>query len=324
MNLFRKIVMVAGIVGAILAPVAVQAQEKLGEGLTIYIQHGGLPGAPENVSRVRGATDAAALLGVNLISQHAGWDNQIMVSQAKVALAARPDAMIINGGPGYDAYANIIKEAKAEGIVVVISGDPMDGSGLSYFGGFNYGTGKVLGERIIKDGKLKAGDHAVVYAEFALPSQIDIARGATDALDEAGIVYDKLQWTQQAVLDPGLAVPVLVGYLEANPNTKAIVVPGHGGITAVLAKVMKDAGKKPGSIVLGGYDISPAALQGLREGYLTVVVDQQFYESAFMAVTQAVLEKRFKLKNVVANTATGVVTQSNVEDIAALVEAGVR
>ena len=84
---------------------------------------------------------------------------------------------------------------------------------------------------------------------------------------------------------------------------------GMGSATSQIQVLyLPDQSTIPGSIAVGGYDISPGALQGLRDGYLTVVVDQQFYESAFMAVVQAVLEKKFKLKNIVANTMNSVIT----------------
>jgi hypothetical protein len=68
---------------------------------------------------------------------------------------------------------------------------------------------------------------------------------------------------------------------------KAIAVPGHGGITAILPKIMEAAGKAPGSVITGGYDISAAALDGLRKGYISVVVDQQPYLQGFMPVVAA-------------------------------------
>ena len=64
--------------------------------------------------------------------------------------------------------------------------------------------------------------------------------------------------------DPSLAIPVLAAYLQSNPDIKAITVPGHGGITAMLPKIMEGAGKAPGSVITGGFDISSAAMTGCQ------------------------------------------------------------
>ena len=77
-------------------------------------------------------------------------------------------------------------------------------------------------------------------------------------------------------------------------------------------------------MITGGYDISAAALDGLRKGYISVVVDQQPYLQGFMPVVAAVLQKRYGISGLMLNTGGGVITKDNVEAIAALVEQGVR
>jgi simple sugar transport system substrate-binding protein len=37
-----------------------------------------------------------------------------------------------------------------------------------------------------------------------------------------------------------------------------------------LADVLKKAGKKPGEIIVGGIDLAPATIDGLKSGYLGV------------------------------------------------------
>ena len=121
-----------------------------------------------------------------------------------------------------------------------------------------------------------------------------------------------------------MAVPVLVSYLEANPKTRAIIVPGHGGITAFLGKVLRDAGKNAGEVVTSGFDISPAAIDEVKRGYLSLVLDQQPYLQGFMPVVAAVLEVKYGLGNLFLNTGGGTVTKDNVAMIEKLVLQGVR
>ncbi|SHG31963.1 simple sugar transport system substrate-binding protein [Kaistia soli DSM 19436] len=307
------------------APVAAMAAEAVDSGMTIYFQMGGNPGDTATLARELGARDAARVLKVNLIEQHAGWDPQKMLVQASEAIAAQPDAMVVMGHPGTDAMKSVLEKAKADGIVVVVNNNELPGTSLSYFGLDNHGAGRNLANLTIDNGKLKSGNKVLVYGAFIEGAPgADVAKGTTEVLKEKGIDFTTLQWSNEAVQDPALSVPVLVAYLEANPDTKAIIVPGHGGITAVLDKVLKQAGKKPGEVVTSGFDISSGAIQGVRDGYITVVLDQQPYLQGFMPVVAAVLQKKYGLAGLQLNTGGGYLTKDNVDALAALVKDGIR
>jgi simple sugar transport system substrate-binding protein len=307
------------------APMASSAQEAVDSGMTIYFQMGGNPGDTATLARELGARDAARVLKVKLIEQHAGWDPQKMLTQASEALAAQPDAIVVMGHPGTDAMTSFIGKAKAAGIVVVVNNDELPGTDLSYFGLDNFGAGRNLATLTIKNGNLKKGDKILLYGAFIENAPGNpVAKGVMAVLDEQGMKYDKLQWSNEAVADPSLAVPVLIAYLESNPDTKAIIVPGHGGITAVLAQVLKGAGKKPGEIVTSGFDISSAAMQGVKDGYITVVLDQQPYLQGFLPVVAAVLEKKYGLAGLNLNTGGGTLTKDNAAKLEPLVKVGIR
>lgn len=301
------------------------AQEAVDSGMTIYFQMGGNPGDAATLARELGARDAARILNVTLIEQHSGWDPQRMVVQANEALAGQPDAIVVMGHAGTEAMQVFLDRAADEGIVVIVNNNALPGTGLSYFGLDNYGAGRNLASLTIQNGKLGPGDKVVVYGAFIEGAPgADVARGTVDVLEEAGISFDTLQWSNEAVLDPALSVPVLIAYLETNPDTKAIIVPGHGGITAVLDRVLRDAGKAPGEITTSGFDISPAAIEGVKDGYITVVLDQQPYLQGFMPVVAAVLESKYGLSGLDLNTGGGYLSQANVEALEALIATGVR
>ncbi len=310
--------------GLLVAPVAT-AQEAVDSGLTMYFQMGGNPGDTASLARELGAREAARVLKVNLIEQHSGWDPQKMLVQANEALAALPDAIAIMGHPGVDAMSSFLDKAKADGIVVVATDTNLPGTGLNYFGADSYGAGGNLADMAIKAGSLEAGARVLVYGAFieGAPGAIT-AKGTVDKLNEMGMSVDTLQWSQEQVLDPALSVPVLIAYLESNPDTKAILVPGHGGVTAVLAKVLADAGKQPGEIVAAGFDISTASIQGVKDGYITAVLDQQPYLQGFYGVLSAVLQKKYGLGGVTMYTSTGAMTKDNVELLESLVATGIR
>ena len=301
------------------------AADAVDSGITIYFQMGGNPGDTATLARELGARDAARVLKVNLVEQHAGWDPQKMLTQASEAIAAQPDAMVVMGHPGTPAMQPLLDQAKAAGIVVIVNNNELPGTGLSYFGLNNYQAGRNLAQLTIDNGKLKAGDKVLVYGAFIEGAAgFDVGKGTTEVLTENKIDFTTLQWSNDAVLDPALSVPVLVAYLESNPDTKAIIVPGHGGITAVLDKVLKQAGKKPGEVVTSGFDISTAAIQGVKDGYITVILDQQPYLQGFMPVVAAVLQKKYGIAGLQLNTGSGYLTKENVDQLEALVKDGIR
>jgi simple sugar transport system substrate-binding protein len=309
----------------LLAPAAAVAEDAVGTGMTIYMQMGGNPGDTATLARELGARAAAKALSVKLIEQHAGWNPQTMLTQANEALAASPDAIIVMGHPGTSAMTPFLQKAKDAGVAVVANNNALPGTGVSYFGLDNFQAGKNLAQATIDNGKLKAGDKVVIYGAFieGAPSN-DVAKGTMEVLDAGKIVYDKIQWSNEAVADPTLAVPVLVAYLQSNPDVKGIIVPGHGGVTAVLGKVLQEAGKKPGEIQATGFDISAPSIQALKDGYITVILDQQPYLQGFMPVVAAVLQKKYGLAGLNLNTGGGFVTKENVDQIAALVKIGIR
>jgi simple sugar transport system substrate-binding protein len=69
----------------------------------------------------------------------------------------------------------------------------------------------------------------------------------------------------------------------------------HGNVTAFIAKALKDAGRKPGEITVGGIDLSPATIDALKKGYVSVTLDQQLYLQGFLPVMQCVLSKKYGL-----------------------------
>ena len=300
-------------------------REPVDGNMTIYMQMGGNSGGPATLARELGARDAARVLNVNLIEQHSQWNPQRMLQQANEALAGAPDAIILMGHPGTEATQAFLNRAERDGVTVVVGNNNLAGSGLSYFGLDNFSAGENLARLTVKEGGLGEGDKVVVYGAFIEGAPgADVAFGSIKSLEAANVSYDKLQWSNEAVQDPSLAVPVLVSYMESNPDTKAIIVPGHGGITAFLGKVLRDSGKSAGDVVTAGFDISPTAIDEVERGYLTLVLDQQPYLQGFMPVVAAVLQKKYGLGGLFLNTGGGVVTKGNVAMIKTLVSQGLR
>ena len=118
-------------------------------------------------------------------------------------------------------------------------------------------------------------------------------------------------------------MPILAAYVQAHPGLKAIGTQ-HGGITGILAETLQKAGKKPGEIVVGGIDLGPATIDGLKSGYVTATLDQLLYLQGFMPVLQCVLTAKYKMPGLSINTGAGTVTPETIESLVELIDAGIR
>ena len=108
---------------------------------------------------------------------------------------------------------------------------------------------------------LKSGDEAMVYGVFSQAERGLSEKGLADTLEKAGLKVDRLEITQEVNCDASLGDSGSRRLRPGHPNLKAIGTQ-HGGITGVLADVLKKAGKKPGDIIVGGIDLAPATIDG--------------------------------------------------------------
>ena len=76
--------------------------------------------------------------------------------------------------------------------------------------------------------------------------------------------------------------------------------------------------------VVGGIDLAPATIDGLEEGWITAVLDQQLYLQGFLPVTQCVLSSRYGFTGMFVNTGSGTVTPATISALIPLIEAGIR
>ncbi len=170
---------------------------------------------------------------------------------------------------------------------------------------------------------LKKGDKALIYDIWHQEGRSKSPQGIYDALTAAGVVVDKLDVTNEVDTDASLGIPILTAYIAAHPDLKAIGTQ-HGNITAILPKVLQAAGKKPGDIICGGIDLSPATIDGITKGWISASFDQVLYLQGFDPVQQVVFTKKYLIPGLHINTGVGTVTPQNVGQIAPLIEKGIR
>ena len=308
-----------------------RADDAPGKGVTIYMQMGGNAGDGATLARQTGASAAAAALGVDkLNAQFSAWAPETMITQFKQALAAKPSCIVVMGHPGSDAFRDLVKQAVDQGVVVTDGNSPMTPlqasfgpQGFGYAGVDLYQGGTLTANAMIAAGGLKSGDSAMVYGVFSQAERGQSEKGLADTLEKAGLKVDRLEITQEANSDPTLAIPVLTAYVQSHPDLKAIGTQ-HGGVTGVLADVLKKAGKKPGEITVGGIDLGPSTIDGLKSGYVSATLDQLLYLQGFMPVVQCVMTAKYKMPGLSLNTGAGVVTPKTIGGLVGLIDAGIR
>jgi simple sugar transport system substrate-binding protein len=297
--------------------------------IVIYMQMGGTQGDGATLARTNGAEACAALYGVKLIEQYSKWDQQTMIDQFKQAFAANPDGIVIMGHPGEPAFQALVDQAEAQGIIITSGNNPLpnleakyQSKGFGYAGADLYQGGYLTGQSMVAQG-LKAGDEALVYDIWHQEGRSRSSQGVYDALTKAGLKVDKLDVSAAVDSDTSLAIPILTAYLQAHPKLRAIGTQ-HGGITQQLPKVLQAAGKKPGDVVCGGIDLSPATVSAIQNGWVTASFDQVLYLQGYFPVLQIVLTKKYMIPGLHIDTGVGTVTPQNVGTIKPLIDKGIR
>ena len=323
-----KHILLAGAALAALTATA-YAADPIGKGLVMYMQMGGNAGDGATLARQTGAEQAAAALGVDLKEQFSAWDPGTMINQFKDAVAAKPACIEIMGHPGSTAFHDIVKSAVDSGILVTSGNSPLTDlqnefgpKGFGYAGVDLYAGGALTAKAMLAQG-LKSGDEAMVYGVFDQAERGQSEKGLADTLEKAGLKVDRLQISQEVNSDTTLAVPILTAYIQSHPNLKAIGSQ-HGGVTGELEEVLKKAGKKPGDIIVGGIDLAPATVTGLKDGYVSATLDQLLYLQGFMPVVQCVMSAKYKMPGITINTGAGTDTPQTIDAITSLIDAGIR
>lgn len=327
-KLFGAVAAAALAVGLGAAPAS--PAEMLGEGVTMFFQMGGSPGGGATLPRTNGARAAAEAFGVDLREQYSNWQPETMLNHFREAVAGNADCIEIMGHPGNDAFIDLVQEARDQGILVTSGNAPLSKlialhqeQGFGYAGVDLYAGGWLTGKKMVEAGKLQAGDKAVVYGLLAQGERGLSTKGVLESLEDSGLEVDYLEISPEVDADASLAVPIITGYLSSNPDVKAIGTQ-HGNVTGMFAEILEAAGKQPGEITAGGIDLVPATIDGLKDGWVSVTLDQQLYLQGFLPVTQCVLSKKYGFAGLSINTGAGVVTPETIDALVPLIESGIR
>jgi len=299
-------------------------------GTNIVFFPGGAPGGPFETVVYNGAVQAAADTGANVEYVWSDWNPEKMITQFSEAMATNPDGIAVMGHPGTEAFAPLVDEAEANGIIVTSMNVQLadlqskyGGNGFGYAGALQYEAGHALGVEAFARSGLAAGDKAFVWGLIAQAGRGERTKGIVDALEEAGmeVIYQEIDDATNK--DAAAGVPIFVGVMSANPEIKMIVT-DHGNVTGTQQTYLESAGLGPDDVFAAGFDLSISTVDAIRAGWTDLVSDQQQFLQGYFGVLQICLTDNYAFSGLQIDTGAGFAHKDNVELLAGLVEQQIR
>lgn len=292
------------------------------------------PGGPEG-----GAFSSIVYNGAVLAAEHTGcqvdfvwsdWNPAKMVQQFKEAIARRPDGIALMGHPGEAALGNLVDEARASGIIVTTQNVDLPDSeqkykaeGMGYVGATLYEAGAFLGRGAVTECGLQSGDQALVWGLLGQEARGQRTKGVIDALESAGVRVEYLEISDATNKDAATGTPVFTSLAASHPDLAAVVT-DHGALTATLGTFLRSAGKQPDEVCGAGFDLSAVTAQGIDEGYIDVVLDQQPFLQGYLPIVQLYLTSKFGFAGMNIDTGAALVTSRNIGMVAPLAAEAIR
>ena len=133
-----------------------------------------------------------------------------------------------------------------------------------------------------------------------------------EGLEDAGIEVVYLEIDDATNADPAQGIPTFTGMASANPDLKAAFF-DHGNLTSTAQSFLESAGLGPDDIYVAGFDLWPATVAAVQNGYTDLVIDQQQWLQGFEAVAQICLTVNYGFSGLNINTGGGFLDASNVD-----------
>lgn len=300
------------------------------EGKRFVFFPGGPEGGPFASIVYNGAVLAAEHTGCRVEYVWSDWNPAKIVQQFKEAIARRPDGIALMGHPGEAALGSLVDEARALGIIVTTQNVDLPESqakyqaeGLGYVGATLYDAGAFLGRGAIRQCGLNAGDKALVWGLLGQEARGQRTQGVIDAFEAAGVTVEYLEISDATNKDAATGIPVFTSFAASHRDLKAVVT-DHGGLTATLGAYLRAAGKQPDEVCGAGFDLSAATAQGIEEGYVDVVLDQQPFLQGYLPIIQLYLTTKFGFAGLHVDTGAALITAGNIGMVAPLAAEAIR
>ncbi|MFO1070785.1 MAG: substrate-binding domain-containing protein [Geminicoccaceae bacterium] len=256
-----------------------------------------------------GAEEAARLFQVDLTYVNADGDAARHANLIETAIADKQDAVLPTITVP-DALDAAVQKARDAGLIVIAQNidDPEHAKGnarQAFVGQDFLASGNIIGNRMIKEHGLKAGDHCLLPVEFPeLTYAIERAQGVQSALEPAGITSEVIgTGTVDAEAQTIISQAIL-----ANPKITCIVGLGTTP-TTVAVDAAAEAGRE--GIPNGGFDTNPKIMENIMAGKTTATMDQQPFWQGFLPVMFAAYAVRYGLTPPDIDTGNNLIDKSN-------------
>jgi len=250
-----------------------------------WVSHGA-PTDPVWTYFLQGANQWAADTGNEVRTSFHSGDVPSQQEAIRAAIAAGA-AGIVTSTPDPGTLTQVISEAHAKGIPVIVINTEDKGSGRdAYVGGDNELIGRRWAQYLVDKGFVKAGDF--VWMPVEVPGatyQVLETKGIASVLDPLGVKYE----ITGTGLDQAEIITKMSDYLTANQSkVKAIIGLGDlvtGSIKRVYSQVGIDAGKIP----VVGWGNSPDTAQEVLDGYVNAAMWQDPQATSYMGLSMAAM-----------------------------------
>lgn len=233
------------------------------------------------------------------------------------AIAAEPDGMAVSI-PDPNALGDTIREATDAGIPVVVlnSGESAwrDVGALSYVGQTEYAAGVAAGERMAQEDVQNALCINHEQGNVALDDRCDgFAEGLGGEVEQVAVTTD-----------PTAARNGIATALRQNEDVQGLLTLNPGVADQGL-RALEDSGRAD-EITFATFDLSPSALEAVRDGEMLFATDQQQFLQGYLPVTLLTNFIQYGVRPVDTEIPTGpaFITQDNAEQVIQLSEEGLR
>lgn len=294
----------------------------------IMIAHGSPAGNPFWSTVEKGMVDACALLSAGCTwLGDPSYSAEAMAAYWEDALAAQPTG-IGTTAPDAEVVRSGVETARSQGIPVIIFNTADKNAGTDkalqvlFYVGANEFTGGVSNARRVFAAAEAAGtpvNRGVCTIQEQGHSGLEArCAGVRSVFDEMGVQLDILDITN----DPTESAGKISEYFTANPDTNAIFMLGPNP-SAALNLYLTESGRT--DLFATTHDTSEEIFDMIEQGRLLQAIDQQPYLQGFETIMWLFLNSQYKLQpGGDIFTGPGVIDQSNLEAIRALVAGGYR
>jgi len=244
-----------------------------------------------------GSDAAAEELGINYEYIASKDFTDIVAVYTKImeaAIGRNPDAIVV-GNYFPDALSPLIKKATEQGIVVVVTNSGRDTwrdlGAIGFVGEDPVAMGAEAGAQAVAAGATRGLCVNTVQGNPTLEAR---CRGYQEALEAAGGSATTLQIASEDGQNDSKIQQAVAGALLADPEIDDIFTLGAGPGLAALAAV--EQVDKVGIVKVGTCDLSTAALESIKEGGLSYLIDQQPFLQGYYGLLVAHQFLKYGLK----------------------------